>query len=176
MANTTLDITGISFDEPSEGTKVQSRSARYSAEKCVFVDPKTGEEKHFPVQGIVVAATFQKSDSKKPFWDIEIRLTKPSYGLSGGKLVRLEADDTMLIAATKRLMPWVEVAKRDNPLTIPEIWLCPTEKMEIGDGQTLWEYTVRVMAQHDPKKVAAMAALMAEAPVAALPQQAQTSS
>jgi hypothetical protein len=175
MANE-LNLEGIDFTEPTEGVKVQSRSARYSAEKCVYVDSTTGDEKFFPVQGIVVGATYQKADSKKPFWDLEIRLTKPSYGVSGKKLTRLEVGDTMLIAATKRLEPWVQVAKRENPDTMPEIWLIPSEKIDIGGDQSLWEYGVRIIAHHDAKDVGAMSALMAEKVMQSLPTSNHASS
>lgn len=159
---------GIDLDEPEEGTLVQSRSARYSPKECV-----TPDGKHIPFQGYLVAQNYhpKPENPKRAFYDLVFRLTKPSVGMAGSgsekKLVKLEAGDTMLMAATYAMKRWIDVASRENPVKIFELWVNALEEKDIGDDQTVWDYKIRVMGEEDAEKVFSASALLAEKPQAA---------
>lgn len=161
-----IDFSQIDMEEPEEGTVVQSLSARYSPEDCRH--PET--QAYIPFTGILVGSEYhpKPENPKRAFHDLLFRLTKPAVGITGKgsdkKMVQLAAGDTLLVAATYSLKKWIEVAQRENPDKVFELWVCALQEKEIGDDQTVWDYRVRVVKEHDPKVVFATAALLAEKP------------
>jgi hypothetical protein len=161
-----IDFAQFDMDEPEEGVVVQSLSARYSPDDCRNPDTSA----FIPFTGILVGADYhpKPENPKRAFHDLVFRLTKPGVGVAGKgsdkKLVMLSAGDTLLVAATYSLKRWIEVALRENPGTVFELWVCALQEKEIGDDQTVWDYRVRIVKEHDPKTVFSASALLAEKP------------
>jgi hypothetical protein len=159
-----LDMSGIDLDD-KDGILVQGRSGLYKPETAKTLDA-AGKEAFIPLRGILMGASLKKADSDKPFYVLEMRLTRPTYVENRDKQpVRLEIGDTAIIPVTTRLRPWLQVAQRENPSELVELKIVPDSKEDIGGGKSLWEYKVSVIGKHRASDLFSLESLLADAPM-----------
>lgn len=174
-----MDFDGKDFSTPKEAQVIVGDRARYSAAECVGRSAD-GEDVPFPVQGYPVALIFRDEkgegdDKRKAYHDIVLRLSKPTFGVKNGNLVRLEIGDEILVAENYRLIEAgiVAIAARENPATVPEIKMVWTGETKLEGQKKVNEYKVWLLGYTTPEKIGAKSALLEERVKGALPAAAQ---
>lgn len=156
--------------ERSRFQKIETERYMFNSQKC-YADLPAGQRRPLvgylvnmiPMPPIARGKDRRTGETIMQDWDaVVIKTTEPTHALDREKrVIEVPAGSEVLIPATHQIVQFLTRAA-SHPEFVYEVIIEPSKKVEIGNGQTMWQYHLGANPNPIPRKRLGISGLLSQ--------------